>query len=204
MLQRVLYLLKTYLLTMSIFIIAKVVFMLYNSSQVYSGHDILTVLWNGLSLDFSTSLYIIIVPFLVCAVSIWLGGIKTLRIIVRVYYLLIAIAMTLAFVADTVIQARLFMSSVFRNTNRGNGKCFVGLYSNTLYCNSDSILCCMVGIYSSTLENSIQQPSNNGIDSRLAMRSCYYHRNTWWFRRINHQYRTGVFLTEPVFKSLCS
>ena len=63
-------------MTMLIFIIAKVVFMLYNSSQVYSGHDILTVLWNGLSLDFSTSLYIIIVPFLVCAVSIWLGGIK--------------------------------------------------------------------------------------------------------------------------------
>ena len=101
MLQRVLYLLKTYFLTMLIFIIAKVVFMLYNSSQVFSAQDIPAVLWNGLSLDFSTSLYIIIVPFLVCAVSIWLGGIKTLRVILRAYYLLIAIAMTLAFVADT-------------------------------------------------------------------------------------------------------
>ena len=95
MLQRVLYLLKTYFLTMLIFIIAKVVFMLYNSSQVFSAQDIPAVLWNGLSLDFSTSLYIIIVPFLVCAVSIWLGGIKTLRVILRAYYLLIAIAMTL-------------------------------------------------------------------------------------------------------------
>ena len=101
MLQRVLYLLKTYFLTMLIFIIAKVVFMLYNSSQVFSAQDIPAVLWNGLSLDFSTSLYIIIVPFLVCAVSIWLGGIKTLRVILRAYYLLIAIAITLAFVADT-------------------------------------------------------------------------------------------------------
>ena len=101
MLQRFLYLLKTYLLTMLIFIIAKVVFMLYNTTQVFTGHDIFAVLYNGLSLDFSTSLYIIIVPFLVCTVSIWLGGIKTLRIILRVYYLLIAIAMTLAFVADT-------------------------------------------------------------------------------------------------------
>ena len=101
MLQRFLYLLKTYLLTMLIFIIAKVVFMLYNTTQVFTGHDIFAVLYNGLSLDFSTSLYIIIVPFLVCAASIWLGGIKTLRVILRAYYLLIAIAMTLAFVADT-------------------------------------------------------------------------------------------------------
>ena len=101
MLQRVLYLLKTYLLTMLFFIIAKVAFMLYNSSQVFSASDVLAVLWHGLSLDFSTSLYIISVPFLVCAASIWLGGIKTLRILLRAYYLLIAVAMTLAFVADT-------------------------------------------------------------------------------------------------------
>ena len=86
---------------MLIFIIAKVVFMIYNTTQVFTGHDIFAVLYNGLSLDFSTSLYIIIVPFLVCTVSIWLGGIKTLRVILRAYYLLIAIVMTLAFVADT-------------------------------------------------------------------------------------------------------
>ena len=85
MLQRVLYLLKTYLLTMLFFIIAKVAFMLYNSSQVFSASDVLSVLWHGLSLDFSTSLYIISVPFLVCAASIWLGGIKALRILLRAY-----------------------------------------------------------------------------------------------------------------------
>ena len=101
MLQRVLYLLKTYLLTMLFFIIAKVAFMLYNSSQAFSAGDVLTVLWHGLSLDFSTALYIISVPFLVCAASIWLGGIKALRILLRGYYLLIAVAITLAFVADT-------------------------------------------------------------------------------------------------------
>ena len=101
MLQRVLYLLKTYLLTMLFFIIAKVAFMLYNSSQVFSASDVLSVLWHGLSLDFSTSLYIISVPFLVCAASIWLGGIKALRLVLRAYYLLIAVAITLAFVADT-------------------------------------------------------------------------------------------------------
>ena len=92
---------KTYLLTMLFFIIAKVAFMLYNSSQAFSAGDVLAVLWHGLSLDFSTALYIISVPFLVCAASIWLGGIKTLRILLRAYYLLIAVAITLAFVADT-------------------------------------------------------------------------------------------------------
>lgn len=101
MLQRVLYLLKTYLLTMLFFIIAKVAFMLYNSSQAFSAGDVLAVLWHGLSLDFSTALYIISVPFLVCAASIWLGGIKALRLLLRAYYLLIAVAITLAFVADT-------------------------------------------------------------------------------------------------------
>ena len=101
MLQRVLYLLKTYLLTVLFFIIAKIVFMFYNSSQSFSGQDIIDVLWHGLSLDLSMSLYIISVPFLVCMASIWLGGNKAFRIILRVYYALIAIAMVLAFVVDT-------------------------------------------------------------------------------------------------------
>ena len=101
MLQRVLYLLKTYLLTVLFFVIAKIVFMLYNSSQGFSFHDIIDVLWHGLSLDLSMSLYILSVPFLVCVASIWLGGNKILRIILRVYYALIAVAMVLAFVADT-------------------------------------------------------------------------------------------------------
>ena len=103
MLQRILYLLKTYLLTMLFFFIAKVVFMFYNSNQDFSGYDIINVLWHGLSLDLSTSLYIIIIPFLVCAVSIWTGMTKVLRIILSVYYSLVGIVMMLAFVADTCL-----------------------------------------------------------------------------------------------------
>ena len=101
MLQRVSYLLKTYLLTVLIFITAKVVFMLYNSSQAFSSDDVMSVLWHGLSLDLSMSLYILSVPFLVCAASIWLGGYKALRILLHIYYALIATAMILAFVADS-------------------------------------------------------------------------------------------------------
>ena len=101
MLQRTQYLLKTYLLTMLIFFIAKVLFMFYNSNQDFSGYDIINVIWHGLSLDLSTSLYIIIIPFLVCAVSVWIGKAKVLRIILSVYYALVGVAMVLTFVADT-------------------------------------------------------------------------------------------------------
>lgn len=99
--QRVYYLLKTYLLTVLIFITAKVVFMLYNSCQAFSFYDVISVLWHGLSLDLSMSLYILIIPFLTCVASIWLGGIKALRILLHIYYMLIATVMVLAFVADT-------------------------------------------------------------------------------------------------------
>ena len=101
MLQRILYLLKTYLLTMLLFFIAKVVFMFYNTNQDFNGFDIINVLWHGLSLDLSTSLYIIIIPFLVCAISIWTGMTKILCITLSVYYSLVGIVMMLAFVADT-------------------------------------------------------------------------------------------------------
>ena len=99
--QRVGYLLKTYLLTVLIFITAKVVFMLYNSCQAFSFYDVISVLWHGLSLDLSMSLYILIIPFLTCIASIWLGGIRALSILLHIYYMLIATAMVLAFVADT-------------------------------------------------------------------------------------------------------
>ena len=88
-------------MTMLLFFIAKVVFMFYNTNQDFTGFDIINVLWHGLSLDLSTSLYIIIIPFLVCAVSIWTGMTKILRITLSVYYSLVGIVMMLAFVADT-------------------------------------------------------------------------------------------------------
>lgn len=101
MIQRINYLLKTYLLTVLIFITAKVMFMLYNSSQAFSFYDIVSVLWHGISLDLSMSLYILIIPFLTCVASIWLGGNRALRILLHIYYTFIATAMILAFVADT-------------------------------------------------------------------------------------------------------
>ncbi len=53
--QRVLYLLKFYLVTVCIFVVAKIFFMLYNqSNHDFSFIDILQVVRHGASLDLST------------------------------------------------------------------------------------------------------------------------------------------------------
>lgn len=100
--QRAFYLLETFLLTVLIFIIAKVVFMLCNADeQTFSFGDMLEVIWHGLTLDLSTALYFLIIPFLVTLVSIYYHQMKVLTTILTVYNVIIAIAFSLAFVADT-------------------------------------------------------------------------------------------------------
>ena len=96
---RVLYLVKFYVATVLIFLVAKMGFMFYH----HNGHDfaftdVLQVLWHGLSLDLSTSLYLLIIPFLLTILSLW---INMPRWIYKGYYIIIAILLSLAFVADT-------------------------------------------------------------------------------------------------------
>ena len=97
--QRIRYLLRFYLLTVLVFIAAKVGFMLFN----HEGHDftladVWQVIWHGLSLDLSTSLYLLAVPFLLTIVSVW---VKVPRWLFYGYNAIIGLAMALAFVADT-------------------------------------------------------------------------------------------------------
>ena len=99
MISRLRYILSFYLLTIAIFAGAKVVFMLSN----LGGHDaavgdLWQVLCHGLSLDLSTALYLLIVPFLLSLVSLW---VKVPRWLYRIYYGVVALALALAFVADT-------------------------------------------------------------------------------------------------------
>ena len=99
MAARVLYLIKTYMLTVVVFIAAKAVFMLaYHSEQAFSAGDVCDVILHGLSLDLSTALYFLIIPFLLSLVSIW---VRVPRWLFISYYALIAVALALAFVADT-------------------------------------------------------------------------------------------------------
>ena len=69
--------------------------MLCNDGKVA---DMPAVIWHGLTLDLSTSLYFLIVPFLVTMVSIW---VKMPCWLLKPYYALLAVAFALAFVADT-------------------------------------------------------------------------------------------------------
>ncbi|MBR1469963.1 MAG: LTA synthase family protein [Prevotella sp.] len=99
--QRLLYLTKVYLTTVLIFIVAKWVFMFANrSGHDFAAADALSVVRHGLSLDLSTSLYLLILPFLVVLISIFLER-PWLKRILRIYYAIVAVALMLAFVADT-------------------------------------------------------------------------------------------------------
>ena len=99
--QRLIYLMKVYMLTVVAFIAAKLVFMLVN----YEGHafdigDMCAVILHGLTLDLSTSLYFLILPFLTTLVSLWWDD-RRLHTFLRIYYGIIATMLMLAFVADT-------------------------------------------------------------------------------------------------------
>ena len=98
--QRLIYLIKTYLVTTLLFIFAKILFMLVNQEgHSFTTTDVANVIWHGLSLDLSTSLYLLIIPFLATIGSIWWKD-KWLIRILKIYYGLIAFALALALVAD--------------------------------------------------------------------------------------------------------
>jgi phosphoglycerol transferase MdoB-like AlkP superfamily enzyme len=99
--QRLLYLIKTYLLTVIIFIVAKIAFMLLNhAGHEFTAYDMMNVIRHGMTLDLSTSLYILIVPFLIVTTSNWWDS-KWLQTILRFFYGIVATLLMLAFVADT-------------------------------------------------------------------------------------------------------
>ena len=97
--QRALYLFKFYVATLFFFVAAKVGFMLYqHGGHNFTFTDMMQVIGHGLSLDLSTSLYIIAVPFLLVAASLWL---RIPKWCFRIYYAFAAVLLSLAFVADT-------------------------------------------------------------------------------------------------------
>lgn len=101
--ERLLYLIRFYLLTLLLFLLAKVAFMVLNRSiYPFSPGDVYDVLRHGLTLDFSTAFYFLIVPFLLTLVSLWWTG-RGLRGCFCVWSGVTAVAFSLAFVADTAL-----------------------------------------------------------------------------------------------------
>ena len=63
------------MLTVLLFMVAKVVFMLCNRSPgTFTAADVKDVLLHGLSLDLSTALYFLIVPFLFVPIGGWVAS----------------------------------------------------------------------------------------------------------------------------------
>ena len=76
-------------------------FMAYNhDAATWTMADMLEVIGHGLSLDISTALYFLIIPFFVAWASIWL---PMPRWLMKPYYIFVAIAFSLAFVYDTCL-----------------------------------------------------------------------------------------------------
>ena len=97
--QRVSYLLRFYVATLLFFVIAKIGFMYYHHGlHDFTLSDMLLVIGHGLSLDLSTSLYLLIIPYLLVTVSLW---VRIPKWVFRGYDILVAILLALAFVADT-------------------------------------------------------------------------------------------------------
>lgn len=98
---RVKFLVHTYLWTVIVFIMAKIAFMLFcGDGHEYGIREIAQVVGHGLSLDLSTALYFLIIPFLLCIIQIWYWA-KWLDKLLWGYFLLISLAFALAFVADS-------------------------------------------------------------------------------------------------------
>ncbi len=97
------YLLSIFALTILIFFCAKVAFMLCNlEEQQFTVGDMADVLLHGMSLDLSTALYVVSVPLLVTIINVWLSVPK---VVLKIYFGVIAILLSLAFVADTSLYA---------------------------------------------------------------------------------------------------
>ena len=97
---RVKFLVQTYLWTVIVFVMAKVAFMLFcHEGHEFAFGDVFQVVWHGISLDLSTALYFLILPFMLSIVSIWYWT-KWLTHLLHGYFLLISLAFALAFVAD--------------------------------------------------------------------------------------------------------
>ena len=99
--ERVIFLIRTYLWTVVVFTVAKLAFMYFcHEGHEFAHADIYQVTGHGITLDLSTALYIVSLPFLLVMASLWISG-RWIVYTLRVYFLIISFAFALAFVADT-------------------------------------------------------------------------------------------------------
>ena len=99
-------LLRLFALLLLIFVTQKVLFMLYNMGMADGAPFLscLASLWHGLRLDIATACYLIIFPTLVILISLFFKQFP-LRKVLLPYYILVALLLSLIFVADTILYS---------------------------------------------------------------------------------------------------
>ncbi len=99
-------LLRLFALLLLIFVTQKVLFMLYNMGMADGAPFLscLASLWHGLRLDIATACYLIIFPTLVILINFFFKQFP-LRKVLMPYYILVALLLSLIFVADTILYS---------------------------------------------------------------------------------------------------
>ncbi len=102
--DRVVAFVKTYLLFLCIFLLQKPLFMLYHRLLYtdVSWIDWFSVMFHGLPLDLSLSAYLTAIPGILLIVSAWTLS-PVLQRIVRIYFLVVSILLSVIFVVDVVL-----------------------------------------------------------------------------------------------------
>lgn len=102
--SRSLFLLRFFFLMLALFLVQKVLFVLYNMAlgQAVSFSDLMAVLGHALSLDATTSAYLSVVPFLSLIVSLFFKKFP-LRKVLAPYFVIVALLTSIIFCADAAL-----------------------------------------------------------------------------------------------------
>lgn len=102
--KRIQFILSVFLFFIVVFLLFKSIFTILHASigGGISVSDFFAVLYNGLSMDMSTSGYLTALPALLTIVSIWVDALKIKKIL-RIYFIIITLLLTSIYIADIAI-----------------------------------------------------------------------------------------------------
>lgn len=122
--QPIRYLLSILLFYLLIFALSKVGFVVYNhASADFTAWDVVQAWWNGLTLDMAMAAYLLMLPWLCCLVGIWWPRFA-LRRVLRPYYVVVGLALTVIIAADIVLYEHWQFkmdASIYNYLNANNG-----------------------------------------------------------------------------------
>ncbi|NDW08854.1 LTA synthase family protein [Dysgonomonas sp. 520] len=96
---------KTYLIFVLLFVIQKVVFLVFHwqQSSLTGAGDWFSVMWKGLPMDFSTGGYLVLIPLIILVISLF--TVKHLKQILNVYFMIVSALVSIIFLSDVVLYS---------------------------------------------------------------------------------------------------